>query len=98
MSIAPLPKPDPSAPPTFTAKQGQYLAYIYYYSKMAGSGGSGGHAPSRDSEGWGSPQGQTGNRRGCPRVERRYALSFRIPAPWDTLVCPDLPLAEAAIF
>jgi len=34
VSIAPLPKPDPSAPPTFTAKQGQYLAYIYYYSKI----------------------------------------------------------------
>ncbi len=28
------PAPDPSAKPSFTAKQGQYLAFIYHYSKI----------------------------------------------------------------
>jgi len=28
------PKPDASAPPRFTPKQGQYLAYIYHYTKI----------------------------------------------------------------
>jgi hypothetical protein len=32
--IDPAPKLDPSKPPSFTAKQGQYLAYIYYYTKL----------------------------------------------------------------
>ncbi len=34
VSIDPAPKLDPSAPPPFTKKQGQYLAFIYNYSKM----------------------------------------------------------------
>lgn len=34
VSIDPAPKRDPSIPPPFTKKQGQYLAYIYNYSKM----------------------------------------------------------------
>ncbi len=34
VSIDPVPKLDPSIAPTFTAKQGQYLAYIYYYNKI----------------------------------------------------------------
>jgi hypothetical protein len=34
VSIDPAPKPDPSIPPLFTAKQGQYLAFIYNYIKM----------------------------------------------------------------
>jgi hypothetical protein len=32
--IEPAPKPDPSVAPRFTAKQGQYLAFIYHYSKI----------------------------------------------------------------
>ena len=34
VSIDPAPKLDPSAAPSFTAKQGQYLAFIYNYTKM----------------------------------------------------------------
>jgi Iron dependent repressor, N-terminal DNA binding domain len=34
VAIRSAPKPDPSRPPKFTAKQGQYLAYIYYYGKI----------------------------------------------------------------
>lgn len=34
VSIDPAPKLDPSAAPPFTKKQGQYLAFIYNYSKM----------------------------------------------------------------
>jgi DNA-binding MarR family transcriptional regulator len=34
VNIVPAPKLDPSAPPSFTAKQGQYLAFIYNYTKM----------------------------------------------------------------
>lgn len=34
VSLDPAPKIDPSVPPPFTAKQGQYLAYIYYYTKI----------------------------------------------------------------
>lgn len=36
VSIDPAPKRDPSTPPPFTEKQGQYLAYIYNYSKIHG--------------------------------------------------------------
>ena len=36
VSIDPAPKLDPSIAPTFTAKQGQYLAYIYNYIKIQG--------------------------------------------------------------
>lgn len=36
VKIEPAPKLDPSAPPSFTAKQGQYLAYIYNYTKIHG--------------------------------------------------------------
>jgi hypothetical protein len=36
VSIDPAPKRDPSLPPPFTKKQGQYLAYIYNYSKIHG--------------------------------------------------------------
>jgi LexA DNA binding domain len=36
VSIDPAPKRDPSAPPPFTKKQGQYLAFIYNYSKIHG--------------------------------------------------------------
>jgi len=32
--IDPAPKLDPSIPPSFTAKQGQYLAFIYNYTKI----------------------------------------------------------------
>jgi len=32
--IEPAPKLDPSAAPRFTAKQGQYLAYIHHYTKI----------------------------------------------------------------
>jgi hypothetical protein len=32
--IEPAPRLDPSAPPLFTDKQGQYLAFIYNYSKI----------------------------------------------------------------
>ena len=34
VSIDPAPKLDPSIPPLFTAKQGQYLAFIYNYTKI----------------------------------------------------------------
>ncbi|HUQ94601.1 MAG TPA: hypothetical protein VM120_23165 [Bryobacteraceae bacterium] len=34
VTINPAPKPDPSIAPSFTAKQGQYLAFIYYYMKI----------------------------------------------------------------
>ena len=34
VSIDPAPKLDPSIAPSFTAKQGQYLAFIYNYSKI----------------------------------------------------------------
>jgi hypothetical protein len=34
VSIDLAPKPDPSIAPLFTAKQGQYLAFIYNYTKM----------------------------------------------------------------
>ena len=34
VSIVPAPKLDPSIPPKFTAKQGQYLAFIYNYTKV----------------------------------------------------------------
>lgn len=34
VQIDPAMKPDPSIPPSFTAKQGQYLAFIYHYTKI----------------------------------------------------------------
>ncbi len=34
VSIDPAPKLDPSIAPSFTAKQGQYLAFIYSYTKI----------------------------------------------------------------
>jgi hypothetical protein len=34
VSIDPAPPLDPSVAPSFTAKQGQYLAYIYHYTKI----------------------------------------------------------------
>jgi hypothetical protein len=34
--INPAPKSDPSIAPSFTAKQGQYLAFIYNYTKIHG--------------------------------------------------------------
>ncbi len=34
VSINPAPKLDPSVAPAFTAKQGQYLAFIYNYTKI----------------------------------------------------------------
>jgi DNA-binding MarR family transcriptional regulator len=34
VSIDPAPKLDPSVVPPFTAKQGQYLAFIYNYTKI----------------------------------------------------------------
>ena len=34
VSIDPAPKLDPSIAPSFTAKQGQYLAFIHYYRKV----------------------------------------------------------------
>ena len=36
VSIDPAPKLDPSITPSFTAKQGQYLAFIYNYTKIHG--------------------------------------------------------------
>jgi hypothetical protein len=36
VNVVPAPKPDPSAAPSFTAKQGQYLAFIYNYTKIHG--------------------------------------------------------------
>jgi hypothetical protein len=36
VSIDPPPKLDPSIAPSFTAKQGQYLAFIYNYTKIHG--------------------------------------------------------------
>ena len=36
VKIEPAPKLDASASPSFTAKQGQYLAFIYMYSKIHG--------------------------------------------------------------
>jgi LexA DNA binding domain len=36
VSMVPAVKPDPSIAPSFTAKQGQYLAFIYNYSKIHG--------------------------------------------------------------
>ena len=34
VSIDPAPKLDPSIAPSFTAKQGQYLAFMHHYSKI----------------------------------------------------------------
>ena len=34
VNMEPAPKPDPSVRPRFTAKQGQYLAFIHYYTKI----------------------------------------------------------------
>jgi hypothetical protein len=34
VSVDPAPKLDPSMAPSFTAKQGQYLAFIYHYIKI----------------------------------------------------------------
>jgi DNA-binding MarR family transcriptional regulator len=34
VTLAPAPKLDPSVVPSFTAKQGQYLAFIYNYTKI----------------------------------------------------------------
>ena len=34
VSIEPAPKRDPSVAPPFTEKQGQYLAFIHYYSRV----------------------------------------------------------------
>jgi hypothetical protein len=34
VKITPAPQVDPASPPAFTAKQGQYLAFIHYYSKI----------------------------------------------------------------
>jgi hypothetical protein len=34
VSIEPVPKLDPSVRPSFTAKQGQYLAFIHHYAKV----------------------------------------------------------------
>jgi repressor LexA len=34
VSIDPAPTLDPSKAPSFTAKQGQYLAFIYHYTKI----------------------------------------------------------------
>jgi hypothetical protein len=36
VTIDPAPKPNPLVPPSFTAKQGQYLAFIYNYTKIHG--------------------------------------------------------------
>jgi len=36
VSIDPAPKLDPSVAPRFTAKQGQYLAFLYNYTKING--------------------------------------------------------------
>ncbi len=59
VTIEPAPPLDPTAPPSFSAKQGQYLAFIYYY-KQDQRNGSGrdrlpapfrSHASSRTSDG-----------------------------------------------
>jgi len=34
VEIQPAPRPDPTAAPKFTKKQGQYLAFIYHYTKV----------------------------------------------------------------
>jgi hypothetical protein len=34
VTIDPAPKPDPTVAPPFTARQGQYLAFIYNYTKI----------------------------------------------------------------
>ena len=34
VSIDPVPRLDPAIAPSFTAKQGQYLAFIYHYTKI----------------------------------------------------------------
>src|SRR5690348_7557510 len=34
VTITPVPRRDPSIMPSFTAKQGQYLAFMYHYSKI----------------------------------------------------------------
>ena len=34
VAIEPAPPLDPSSPPKFTVKQGQYLAYLYNYAKI----------------------------------------------------------------
>ncbi len=34
ISLGPAPRLDPSIAPSFTAKQGQYLAFIYHYTKI----------------------------------------------------------------
>ncbi len=36
VTIVPAPKLDPTVPPPYTKKQGQYLAFIYNYSKIHG--------------------------------------------------------------
>ncbi len=36
VSIQPAPGLDPSVPPSFTTKQGQYLAFIFHYTKIHG--------------------------------------------------------------
>ena len=36
VTIEPVPRRDPSMAPPFTTKQGQYLAFIYHYSKIHG--------------------------------------------------------------
>ena len=36
VTIKPAPDLDPSAPPSFTTKQGQYLAFIFHYTKIHG--------------------------------------------------------------
>jgi hypothetical protein len=36
VKIVPAPKPDPAAAPRFTKTQGQYLAFIYNYTKIHG--------------------------------------------------------------
>jgi selenophosphate synthetase-related protein len=36
VTINPAPKPDPSVAPSFTAKQGQYLAFLHNYTKIHG--------------------------------------------------------------
>jgi hypothetical protein len=34
VTLRPAPQPDPSIAPKFTSKQGHYLAFIHYYSKI----------------------------------------------------------------